>query len=471
MKEKNKKQVNESSKSQIRPFGMRDKIGYLLGDVGNDFPFQFTNMYLMIFYTKVLGISPALVGTLFLVSRLLDAFTDIGMGMLIDKSKPGKDGKFIPWIRKFSGPFAISTFLMYQSSLASASMTIKVIYMFATYILWGSVFYTITNIPYGSMASVITADPVERTSLSTFRNLGATVAGMTIGIIAPQVIYYTDAAGNQIINPTNVTIIAGVFSLLSFLAYFSCCKLCTERVKVENENKEKVSIFKNLGILIKNKALISVIVSSIVILLGGFVGQTLNQYLFIDYFQSKDALSILSVVSMPVGLIAAALSVKFVRKFGKKAVSAVSLLFTGALFILLYVMKVKNAWVYIGIYAVSQFGNMLFNMITYANITDVIDYNEILTGKRDDATIYALYSFARKLGQAFAGGIGGFALGFIGYNSEVAVQTEAVTSGIYTMSTLLVGVFFIIAGLIFAFAYPLSKKVVEENAAKLAEMR
>ena len=173
---------------------------------------------------------------------------------------------------------------------------------------------------------------------------------------------------------------------------------------------------------------------------------------------------------MPVGLIAAAVSVKLASKFGKRALSAASLLFTGVLFMLLYVLKLKNAWVFIGIYTIAQIGNMLFNMITYANITDVIDYHEVLTGKRDDATIYSLYSFARKLGQAFAGGIGGFALDFIGYNSGAAVQTVAVTNGIYTMSTLFVGIFFIIAGLIFTFAYPLSKKSVEENAAKLAEI-
>ena len=113
-----------------KPFGMKDKLGYMLGNLGNDFPFQFTNMFLMMFYTKVLGIAPSLVGILFLASRILDAFTDIGMGILVDKSKPGKDGKFIPWIRRMAGPFAISTFLMYQSSLASAPMNIRVIYMF-----------------------------------------------------------------------------------------------------------------------------------------------------------------------------------------------------------------------------------------------------------------------------------------------------------------------------------------------------
>ena len=148
-----------------------------------------------------------------------------------------------------------------------------------------------------------------------------------------------------------------------------------------------------------------------------------------------------------------------------------SLLFTGALYVVIYVMKIKSAWLFIAIYTVSQLGNMLFNMVTYANISDVIDYHEILTGKRDDATIYALYSFARKLGLAFAGGIGGFALEFIGYNSNAATQTAAVTGGIYTMSTLFVGIFFVVAALIFMFAYPLSKKVVEENTAKLANIR
>lgn len=450
-----------------KPFGMKDKLGYMLGNLGNDFPFQFTNMFLMMFYTKVLGIAPSLVGILFLASRILDAFTDIGMGILVDKSKPGKDGKFIPWIRRMAGPFAISTFLMYQSSLASAPMNIRVIYMFVTYILWGSIFYTATNIPYGSMASVITEDPAERTALSTFRNLGATFAGLIIGVVAPQIVYNADSS----INPTNFTMVAGVFSLLSFICYFACTKMCTERVKFTLEEKEKVSILKSLGSLGKNKALISIIVSSIIVLLGGFVGQTLNQYLFIDYFKDVNALSALSVVSMPVGLIAAAIAVKLATKFGKRELSAMSLLFTGALYVVIYVMKIESAWLFIAIYTVSQLGNMLFNMVTYANISDVIDYHEILTGKRDDATIYALYSFARKLGLAFAGGIGGFALEFIGYNSNASTQTAAVTGGIYTMSTLFVGIFFVVAALIFMFAYPLSKKVVEENTAKLANMR
>ena len=120
---------------QNRPFGLRDKIGYLFGDFGNDFTFMFASTFLMVFYMKVLGIPGALVGTLFLAARVVDAFTDITMGRIVDVCRPGKDGRFKPWIRRMAGPVAIASFLMYQSSLAGASMTVKVVYMYVTYLL------------------------------------------------------------------------------------------------------------------------------------------------------------------------------------------------------------------------------------------------------------------------------------------------------------------------------------------------
>ena len=144
--------LNQASNLELKnekPFGLKDKFGYLLGDLGNDFTFMFASMYLMIFYTKVWGVSASLVGVLFLVSRFIDACSDITMGTIVDKCKPTKDGKFRPWIKRMAGPVALASFLMYQSSLASASMTVKIVVMFVTYILWGSVCYTAINIPYG----------------------------------------------------------------------------------------------------------------------------------------------------------------------------------------------------------------------------------------------------------------------------------------------------------------------------------
>ena len=98
---------------EVRPFGWRDKIGYMFGDFGNDFTFIFASLFLMIFYTKVLGIKAELVGVLFVVARVIDAFTDVTMGRIVDKMKPGKSGRFKPWIRYASGPVALASFLMY----------------------------------------------------------------------------------------------------------------------------------------------------------------------------------------------------------------------------------------------------------------------------------------------------------------------------------------------------------------------
>ena len=469
--------TNANFEQTVNPFGIRDKAGYLFGDLGNDFAFMFTSMYLMVFYTKVLGIDASLVGLLFLIARFIDACTDIAMGTVIDKSNPSKDGKFRPWIKKMSGPLALMTFLMYQSSLASAPMTFKIIFMFITYILWGSVFYTAINIPYGSMTSAITEVPEERATLSTWRNMGASIASIVIGSITPFIIYYTDANGNQIVDPDKFTMIAGIFSLLSFIFYMLCYKLTTERVKfdidnsIDNKKEEKVSIFKNLSIVLKNKALLALIASSITMLLSMFMGQSMNQYLFLDYFKDISALSTLSLVGLPIGLMVATIIVKLSSKYGKKEVSAIGMFIAGGAYLVGYILKFDNPWYFIVMYAISQIGLSFCNMLTYANISDISDYHEILTGKREDGVIYGLYSFARKIGQALAGGLGGFALSLIGYNSMVSIQTTEVTNGIYTLSTLFPAICYIATGLIFVFGYPLTKKMVEENSKKLSEMR
>ncbi len=227
----------------VKPFGFKDKLGYLLGDLGNDFSFLFSSSFLMLFYTKVWGIPASIVGILFLVSRFLDAFTDIGMGTIIDKSTPTKDGKFRPWIKRVALPISLMTFLMFQSGLSGASMTVKIIVMFVTYILWGSFCYTAINIPYGSMASAITDVPEERAVVATWRSMGANIASVIVNSLVPLFIYYSDASGNKLVSGTNFTIIAGIFSLCSFLCYIGCFKLTTERVKFEKKDNNEKGFF------------------------------------------------------------------------------------------------------------------------------------------------------------------------------------------------------------------------------------
>lgn len=461
----------ESDKTTTKAFGIKDKVGYLCGDLGNDFMFLFASMYLMIFYTKVWGVSASLVGVLFLVSRCIDAFTDITMGRIVDKAKSTEDGKFKPWIKRMAGPVAISSFLMYQYSLTGASMTVKVVVMFATYILWGSIFYTSINIPYGSMASAITDKPDERASLSTWRSLGAAFASVIIGTIVPQVIYYADANGNQLVSGPKFTLVAGIFSICALVCYMVCYKLTTERVKLEPVEKESASLAETFKTVISNRALLSIIAAAIVLLLSSFMSQTMNTYLFADYFKDINALSMLNMIGLPVNLMLASVAVKISAKIGKKEFSAIGMFVAGAGYILIYFLKLESSWAFLGYYTVITLGVAIFNMLIWAKITDVIDYNEVKFGERNDGIIYGVYSFSRKIGQALAGGLGGYALAFIGFNAAVQEQTTQVLDGIYAFSTLFPAVCYGIVALIMLLGYPLSKKVIAENGRILAEKR
>ena len=221
----------KNSNSSVRPFGMRDKVGYMFGDFGNDFTFILSSSFMLKFYTDVMGVSAGVVGILMMAARFVDAVTDVTMGQIVDRSKPTKDGKFKPWIRRMCGPVAIASFLIYQSGFADMAYGFKVAWMAITYLLWGSIFYTSINIPYGSMASAVSADPKDRADLSTWRTIGATLAGLVIGVGTPMFAYEV-VDGNTVLSGTRMTIIAGVFGVCAVICYLLCFNLVTERVEV-----------------------------------------------------------------------------------------------------------------------------------------------------------------------------------------------------------------------------------------------
>ena len=181
--------VKTEDAGSVRPFGIRDKIGYMFGDFGNDFSFIFASNYLMVFYTKVLGLSGFAVGMLFLGARFLDAFTDVTMGRIVDNMQPARDGRFRSWIRRMCVPVAAASSVMYLYFVRDWAYQAKLAYVIVTYLLWSSFCYTAINIPYGSMASVISPDVKDRASLSTFRSIGASLAGLVVGVLVPLIVY------------------------------------------------------------------------------------------------------------------------------------------------------------------------------------------------------------------------------------------------------------------------------------------
>ncbi len=460
----------QNANTSIRPFGARDKTGYLLGNMANDFTFNFASIFLLVFYTKVLGISGSLVGTMFLIARFIDAFTDIAMGRIVDDAKTTPSGKFRPWILRFCAPVALASFLMYQSRLAFAPYGVKIAYMFVTYFLWGSVFYTAVNIPYGSMASVITPNASERASLSTVRSVGSVLSGLIIGIVAPLVIYTTDANGNQTVRNEAFTVTAAVLSLVSLIFYILCYLLTVERITPTTKPVHH-SFSETVGTLFTNRALLGIILASVFILAAQLLAQSINQYLFIDYFNNKSGVAIITVVGVLPTLLLAPLAVPLSEKFGKKELGVFGSIAATLSGLFLFFLHTDNMWVYICIGLIGFLGFGAFNLVTWAFITDIIDDIEVKTGRRNDGTVYAVYSFARKVGQAIAGGLGGWLLSAIGFDESSTVQSYAVKNGIYTVSTLIPAVMYLVAGIALAFIYPLGKHTVRKNTMLLKNRR
>ena len=458
-----------NTNASVRPFGIKDKIGYMFGDFGNDFTFILSSMFMLKFYTDVMGVSASVVGLLMMAARFVDAVTDVTMGQIVDRSKPTKDGKFKPWIKRMCGPVAIASFLIYQSAFADMAYGFKVVWLVVTYLLWGSIFYTSINIPYGSMASAISADAKDRAQLSTWRTVGGTLAGLVIGVGTPLVAYEV-VDGNTVLSGSRMTIIAGVFSICAIICYLLCFNLVRERVPVQ-ANTQKLEIGKLLKSLVTNRSLLGIIAAAIVLLLAQLGMSTMSGYVYPNYYGSAAAQSVAGLLgNLVILIICAPLAVKLSTKFGKKELATAACLVSAVVYVACLIVRPENPFVYVGFSAVAYLGIGFFNTVIWAMITDVIDDSEVKTGVREDGTIYSVYSFARKVGQALASGLTGILLSLIGYTQATAFDPD-VTLGIFKMSCYIPIVGFILVAIVLIFLYPLNKTRVEENIAELKRRR
>src|SRR3954470_19119441 len=449
----------------MRPFGIRDKLGYLFGDFGNDFFFILVSAFLMVYYTDVFQISAATVGVLFLVARLWDAVADVTWGRFIDTRKVGKNGKFKPWVFRMSFPLVLSGVLMFVK-IPGMSHGFYLAWAFVTYILWGTLYSTV-NIPYGAMASVITEDPVERTALSTWRTMGAMLASLLINVLGPMVVFVDNK-----IDGDRMLMAAVIIGILALSCYMASVKLTTERVAIPvNNGKGKSNPRKTIKGLVKNKPLIWILIASLAFMICTMLIGAVNVYLFKDYFSNAAALSMVGLIQTAVAFLALPLVTPLVAKFGKKETAAAGMLIAFLAYITLYFLPNLGLIPFLVLTAVGMYGFAFFNLVVWAFVTDVIDYHEYLTGLREDGTVYSIYSFARKVGQAIAGGVGGIAIATVGYDATRAVQTQGALDGIHTLATLVPAIIYLVIFLILVFLYPLNKQRTNQLTIDLAERR
>ncbi len=449
-------------------FGRKDKLGYMLGDMGNDFCFLFVGSFLTVFYTNILKLNPVHIGTLFLIAKIWDAINDPIVGIFVDSRKCSEKGKFRPWIIWFSLPVTISAVLCFLN-LSNLSYGIRLIYAYVSYIFFGMM-YTCMSVPYGSMASVITDDPVERTDLSKYRSMGATIAMTFLQMTAPLVLF----VDNQPV-ASRFLIMIVIMAIVSNICYLLCYKLSVERIQHHESQRPKVNYVETLKEISRNKPILALMFSTIFAIMGASVANGMNIYLFKDYFQNTSYLSLLGLLST-IGSLTVIMGIKpIVKKFGKKEASTLGAIFSICILACLVIFPTKNVLVFVILLLLINVGMGIFTMLIWAMVADCIDYQELQTGKRQEGSVYSTYTLFRKLGSAVASSITSFSLGLIGYNGAVAVQSQEVVERIRLLALGVPLVCYAIMLLILVFMYSLSKgnlvKLQEELTIKRSQLK
>lgn len=449
-------------KKQIRPFGVKDEIGYVFGDMAGSFVNLFVDAYFLIFCTNVLGISAGWMGTLFLVARLWDAINDPIMGSFPDRWMIGKSGdKFKPWIKIFMIPLALSGVLCFLN-VPLEGIALHAYVAFA-YVLYG-MSYTGTSMPFGAMASVVSDDPIQRSKLSRARSIGGTIVGIVGLSIVPVVCF--DKQSN--ILPERFTLIAVIFGVLSIISYFVLLNFTQERIRQNSEKAEKFNYGKVLKATVHNRPLIGVMVATLGSMLFITGSNQVRSYIFKEYYARTDVMSIISLATIPILVICFPLVPKLVAKFGKKATLMAAIVSSTIFSVIPVVMEIKNVYIYSALVVLGTIGQTVFTMLIWALVTDCLDYSEWKFNERSDGSMYSLYTFSRKIGSTIASTGVSFGLAAIGFvsGSNVVQTTEAV-NGIYFLVNIIPVVTCILELVGVGLIFNLNKETTERMYAEL----
>ncbi|MDQ1000485.1 GPH family glycoside/pentoside/hexuronide:cation symporter [Neobacillus niacini] len=452
----------------MKKFGVKDQVGYMLGDVGGSFVNLYIGSFFIVFCTYVLGVSPYFMGTMFLVGKIFDAIVTGIMGTITDRYRIGKSGdKFLPWI-SFSKWILAAACLIAFADISSWGSTATHIWVVAAYLFF-CVAYTADAIPYGSLASVITNDPVERTKLSRARSIGGMIVGVGFLSFVPMFIY--DKAGNIV--PEAFFYIAIVFSILSLLSYTGLVKLTTERIRDEKSVGAKPDYdFKDaFKEAFSNRPLIGMMVATLgsTLIISGVA--TLAAYVFAEYYNMPGAFAINSFISMGIILVLFVVIPKLVAKFNKRNLVLATSAFSLVTSALMTFVTFENVYVFAALYNIATIGSSVFVILVWALVTDCIDYTEYKTGKKIEGTLYSLYSFARKVGMGLGAAVGSYSLGWVGFVSGAKSQPQEVAEGILKMYTGMPVVAFILILIGVGLIFNLNTKSTNEMYAVLKERR
>ena len=440
----------------------KDKFGYAMGDFGSCLLFGLVQSILQKYYTDVLQLGIVSIMVMMIIARVWDAINDPIWGGIIDKAPLHADGRYRHWIKIFAVPVAVSAVLMFVK-IPGLSQRGYLVYAYVTYILFGML-YTCINIPYGSLAQVISSDDRERASLSVFRSVGSTFGAMPAMVLIS--FCYVTVNGERHMSASKTLIGSIIIAVLAVGAFYLTYRFTKERVETKPAPKgDAGKTFNVILKLFRSRPYVAVCIASMLFLAAQMFAQAYNSYLF-DYYFEAPGLTMLPTVCqyLPVAVIMF-FAGKMGNKFGRREVCSYGILFAGLCYLLLYIAGVKNVWAFLAVCLASGIGTAFMFLLLWSLATDAIDYNAVKYGIHDEATSYACYTFMRKLGQTIEAILVNVSLIRIGYTDNVlntANINAATLKKMYSDSVLIPAILFLLVFLFLRFVYPLGKKEIEQ---------
>jgi glycoside/pentoside/hexuronide:cation symporter, GPH family len=456
----------------------REKLGYGFGDMASSMFWKIFGMYLLFFYTKVFGISPAAAGTMFLLTRIWDAVNDPIMGLLSDRTQT-RWGKYRPYLLWGGIPFALIGIMTFFTP--DWGENAKLAYAYVTYTLMMMI-YTVVNVPYASLLGVMSPHPKDRNTLSSYRMFFAYVGSfITFMILQPLIDAFSSrgAAGDQIsMEPAAWTAAVAVIGALCAVLFFLCFRWTKERVKAADESRNKASVGTDLKRLFTNGPWWILLASGVSALLFNSIRDGVALFYFTDYVTSSFRTAafgwtvgtIYLLVGQASNMIGVALAAPVANKIGKKKTYLGAMILAALLSCFFFMLRPDQILLIMAFQVVISASAGIIFPLLWSMYADIVDYQELKTGRRATGLILSSSSMSQKFGWAVGGAITGWLLAAFGYDADLAVQSHNAIQGVRLMMSFLPAIGCILAVIAIAM-YPLGEKKVLEITAQLNERR
>lgn len=444
---------------------MKHKIGYACGDLGGCMTFALMGSIVTRYYTNVLQINTVVLATMLLVWNVWDAVNDPLMGALMDKvfaKHHGQGGKFRPWLLRSAPCVAITFIIFFTVPTYFKGVTMLVVLFFCKILYEG--FYTMFNIPMGSMLSAMADTDGERAALSSARGFGSMIGNIIPMIIMPQLLAkFGDTSKAFGIGATLCAIVGFVFCMLHYA--------WTEERHVSvasSESNDSVKLTDILNVFRVNRPFLALCIHGICICTMQYVSSTLGTYMYGDVLGNIGMMSMASAVSMPLGILALIITPKIADKVGLERMIRICLLTASAIYFVLFGALMVASVPAIAYMLISSIALGLASVSIYMQwglVGEAIDYNEMITGKRTEGSIYGTFNLTRRIGQTVGNSAAVLALGWIGYQAGAATQTAGTLTGIKALVVLIPAIFILGSWIAFRFVWNITPDVRAKMAA------